>query len=152
MRLNLHADYALRLLMLLALEPAQIHSVEAVSRRYAISQHHMNKVAQTLVRAGLVDGRRGRGGGLRLARPPATINLGDVLRIAEDNFALVECFDQDRSGCVLAPACALRGVLDEALAAFFAVLDRYSLADLVSPRRRGQRMRALLGTVAAGAA
>lgn len=148
MRLNLHSDYALRLLMFLALDPGRLATVEEVSRRHGISRNHLLKVAQTLAQAGLVENRRGRGGGVRLARPAAEINLGAVLRATEDNFALVECFDAARNGCVLVSACGLRSPLDEALRAFLAVLDGYSLADLVG-RRRAQRMRQLLGQEAA---
>lgn len=152
MRLNLHTDYALRVLMFLALAPGRLHTIEAVSARYGISRNHLMKVAQTLGRAGMVDNQRGRGGGMQLARPAAAILLGDVLRATEDNFALVECFDDARNTCLLAPACGLRSPLDEALAAFFAVLDGYSLADLVDRRGVGHRMRQLLGQAPMGSA
>jgi Rrf2 family nitric oxide-sensitive transcriptional repressor len=124
MRLTLHTDYALRILMLLAMEPENLHTIEAVARRYRISRNHLMKVAQTLVQAGLIDSQRGRGGGLRLGRPAGSINLGAVVRATEDSFALVECFDRERNACIVAPACGLRGPLDEALRAFLAVLDR----------------------------
>lgn len=143
MRLTLHTDYALRLLMLLAMEPDGLHTVEEVARRYGISHNHLTKVAQTLVRAGAVDSLRGRGGGLRLARPPEQIGLGEVVRATEDGFALVECFAPQRNSCVVSPACSLRGPLQEALGAFLAVLDRYTLADLIDDGAQGS-MRALL--------
>ncbi len=144
MRLTLHTDYALRLLMVLAMEPDDLHTVEEVARRYRISRNHLTKVTQTLVQAGFVDSQRGRGGGLRLARLAEAINLGAVVRATEDSFVLVECFDPARSTCVIASACGLRGPLDEALRAFLAVLDRYSLADLIKHPRALQRMRRLL--------
>jgi Rrf2 family nitric oxide-sensitive transcriptional repressor len=144
MRLTFHTDYALRLLMLLALEPEDLHTIEAVARRYDISRNHLMKVAQTLAKAGLIDSLRGRGGGLRLARPPEEINLGTVVRATEDGFALVECFDRERNTCVVAPACGLRGPLEEALDAFLAVLDSYSLRDLVKNPATSRRMRQLL--------
>jgi len=144
MRLTRHSDYALRLLMLLAIEPQALHTIEEIAARYRISRNHLMKVAQTLAQAGFVDGLRGRGGGLRLSRAPAEINLGAVLRATEDSFALVECFDRARNACVVTSACGLRGPLEEALDAFLAVLDRYSLADIAgSPAARG-RMRRLL--------
>lgn len=148
MRLTLHTDYALRLLMLLALEPDDRHTIEEAARRYAISRNHMMKVAQTLTQAGFVESTRGRGGGLRLARAPEAINLGAVVRASEDSFALVECFDAARNGCIVAPACGLRGPLEEALAAFLAVLDRYSLADLVARPGTFRAMRRLLAEAA----
>jgi len=144
MRLTLHTDYALRLLMLLAIEPDELHTIEAVARRYGISRNHLMKVAQTLVQAGFVGSLRGRNGGLRLGRSADKINLGAVIRATEDSLALVECFDRERNTCVLAPACGLRSPLDEALHAFFAVLDRYSLADLVKNPNTLRRMRRLL--------
>ena len=144
MRLTLHTDYALRLLMVLAMEPDDLHTVEEVARRYGISRNHLTKVTQTLVQAGFVDSQRGRGGGLRLARRADAINLGAVVRATEDSFALVECFAPDSNTCVITSACGLRGPLDEALRAFLAVLDRYSLADLIRHPRALQRMRQLL--------
>ncbi len=137
MRLTLHTDYALRLLMLLALESDKLHTIEEVARRYRISRNHLMKVVQTLAQAGFVVSTRGRGGGLRLGHAAETINLGAVVRATEDSFALVECFDQLRNTCIIAPICGLRGPLDEALTAFIAVLNRYSLADLIAnPRSR----------------
>jgi len=130
MRLTLHTDYALRLLMLLATEPARRHTVEEVAQRYGISRNHLMKVAQTLVRSGFIGGTRGRGGGLQLARASQSINLGAVVRATEDGFALVECFDPPGNTCVIADECALRNPLDRAVRAFLAELDRYSLADL----------------------
>jgi Rrf2 family transcriptional regulator, nitric oxide-sensitive transcriptional repressor len=151
MRLTRHTDYALRLLMLLAIEPDQLHTIEEVARRYRISRNHLMKITQTLAEAGFVQSLRGRGGGLRLGRAVESINLGAVVRATEDGFALVECFDRARNTCVVASACGLRGPLEEALSAFFAVLDRYSLVDLVKNPRTFRQMRRLLGGEAARA-
>ena len=144
MRLTLHTDYALRLLMLLALEHDAPHTIEEVARRYRISRNHLMKIVQTLAQAGLVAGTRGRGGGLRLGRPATDINLGAVVRATEDNFALVECFDADRNACVISRACGLRGPLEEALQAFFDVLGGYSLADLIRSPVSMRRLKQIL--------
>ncbi|MGE0152878.1 MAG: Rrf2 family transcriptional regulator [Reyranellaceae bacterium] len=144
MRLTLHTDHALRLLTLLALEPDRRHTIEEMARRYGISRNHTMKIVQTLVAAGFVESVRGRHGGLRLAGDAGKIRLGAVVRATEDGFALVECFDQARNACVISPACGLRGVLDEALQAFLAVLDRYTLADLTAAPGPARRMRLLL--------
>jgi Rrf2 family nitric oxide-sensitive transcriptional repressor len=144
MRLTYHTDYGLRMLMLLALEPEQLHTIEEVSRRYGISKNHMMKVAMTLTQSGFVDSVRGRGGGLRLARPPREIGLGDVVRATEDSFGIVECFDRSTNTCVVAPACGLKQVLKQAADEFLNVLDRYTLADLVKEPTVGKRMRQLL--------
>ncbi len=144
MRLTLHTDYALRLLMLLALEPEDVHTIEDVARRYEVSRNHLNKVVQTLSQAGFIESQRGRGGGVRLAQAPKDINLGRVVRATEDNFHIVECFCRETNTCIVAPACGLRDPLDEALVAFLAVLDRYSLADLMRNPQAARRMRRLL--------
>jgi Rrf2 family transcriptional regulator, nitric oxide-sensitive transcriptional repressor len=144
MRLTRHTDYALRLLMLLALEPEGKHTIEEAARRYRVSRNHLMKVTQTLAEAGFVGALRGRGGGLRLARPAEAINLGAVVRATEESLDLVECFDEETNSCVVAPACGLRGPLREALNAFFKVLDAYSLADLIKGPASARRMRGLL--------
>ena len=144
MRLTFHTDYSLRLLMLLALEPDRLHTIEQAARRYGVSRNHMMKVAQTLIQAGFVEAVRGRSGGLRLARPAAEINVGAVVRATEEGFALVECFDGARNMCVISPECGLRGLLQRALQAFLAVLDGKSLADLAGRSAASRRMRALL--------
>ena len=112
MRLTVHTDYALRLLMLLAMEPEQLHTIEEIARRYDISRNHLMKVTQTLAQAGFVESLRGRGGGLRLARPAGEIILGEVVRATEDGFDIVECFNRVNNRCVVAPACGLRGRFD----------------------------------------
>lgn len=144
MRLTLHTDYALRLLMLLAAEPERRHTIEEIAARYAIARNHLTKVALRLSQAGFIHSLRGRHGGLELARPADRINLGAVVRATEDNFTLVECFDAARNGCVITAACGLRGPLQEAMAAFLATLDRYSLEDLVKARPAGRALRRIL--------
>ena len=149
MRLTRHTDYALRLLMLLALEPDRVHTIEEVARRYRISRNHLMKIAQTLAQAGFVESLRGRGGGLRLGGSVESINLGAVVRATEDGFELVECFDRVRNNCLVSSACGLRGPLEEALHAFLGVLDRYSLGDLVRNPATFRRMRSLLASTSA---
>jgi Rrf2 family nitric oxide-sensitive transcriptional repressor len=144
MRLTLHTDFALRLLMLLALEPDGLHTIAEAARRYNISRNHLVKVAQTLIQAGFVESVRGRSGGLKLAKKPSEINLGAVVRATEDNFALVECFDRKRNCCVVMPACSLRRPLEQAVSAFLSTLDGYTLADAVQNPGRMTRMRRLL--------
>ncbi len=144
MRVTYHTDYGLRLLMLLALEPDELHTIEEVARRYAISRNHLRKVAVTRTQAGFVDSVRGRRGGLRLARPAETIPIGEVVRNTEDSLALVECFDRKNNTCIVTPACALKGMLAEALQAFFGVLDGYTLADLVKSPSTARKLKQLL--------
>jgi len=144
MRLTVHSDFALRLLMVLAAEPDQLHTIEEIATRYGISRNHLMKVTQTLVQAGFVNSLRGRGGGISLRKPAAEVRLGAVVRATEDNFHVVECFDPERNQCIIAPACGLAGALREAVDAFLAVLDRHTLADLIGDPARQRRMRRLL--------
>jgi Rrf2 family transcriptional regulator, nitric oxide-sensitive transcriptional repressor len=147
-RLTLHTDYALRLLMLLAVEPGELHTIATVAKRYGVSRNHMMKVAQTLIQAGFVTSVRGRCGGLKLARKPAEIMLGAVVRKTEDDLSLVGCFAVERDPCLMETVCGMRKPLRQALNAFFAVLDGISLADALHPGRI-KRMRSILGTHAA---
>lgn len=141
MQLTTHTDYALRLLIYLAVrdatEPARVQEVAA---RYAISSHHVAKVAQTLVQLGYIHSYRGRGGGLLLAVPVETINIGTLVRQTE-NLRLLECFGPD-STCPIDPVCGLKHVLGVAQQAFLAVLDGYTLDRLISNRAE---LSALLG-------
>lgn len=140
MRLNLHTDYALRLLMFLGQGQGQA-SVETIAGVFGISRNHLMKVAQQLAALGYVEARRGRGGGLTLARPPEQINIGEVVRALEPTGTFVECFDRGTNTCRIAGACGLQGALNLALGDFLARLDKYSLVDLVP---NGQRFRAAL--------
>jgi Rrf2 family nitric oxide-sensitive transcriptional repressor len=130
-RLTNFSDYALRVLMYAAVRRGQLITIEETAERYGISRTHLMKVANLLTRSGYLTAVRGRAGGLRLGRAPEQIGLGDVVRATEPDFALVECFGAGEGRCRITPYCHLRGVLGEALAAFVATLDRYTLADLV---------------------
>ncbi len=130
MRLTNFSDYALRILMLAAAHDDRLITIEETAEVYGISRAHLMKVANQLSRSGFLRSVRGRFGGLTLARHPEQINLGEVLRATEPDFELVECFTADNR-CILTPRCKLRGILDEALAAFIGTVDRYTLADLI---------------------
>lgn len=145
MRLTLHTDYALRLLMHLALAPGRLVTISEVAEAYAISRNHLVKVAHELGKQGFVETLRGRGGGLRLARAPEDISIGHVVRVMEEDFRIVECFDSSTSSCCIAPACRLKHLLREALDAWIAVLDGATLADLVTRPAPLRRLLALTG-------
>jgi len=134
MKLTRYSDYALRVLMHLAAKPDRLASIGEIARTYRISHNHLMKVVHDLRKADYVAATRGRSGGIRLARPAIEITVGEVVRHTEGGFDLVDC-----GSCVIAPACALTGALHEALAAFMAVLDSYTLADLVAERQSGLR-------------
>lgn len=130
MQLTFHADYSLRILLYLAENRERAVSTREISSAYQISRHHLVRVVATLHEHGFVVVTEGRGGGVKLAADPATINLGRVVRATEPNFRIVECFEPDTNTCPIVPACKLRGVLKRALDQFMAVLDQSSLADI----------------------
>lgn len=140
MRFTRHTDYALRVLMHLALNQDRLCSIGEIARTYGVSHNHLTKVVVGLTRQGFVATVRGRAGGLRLARPAGEIGVGAVIRSTEEGRELADCL-----GCLLSPACGLTGVLAEATAALFAVLDRHTVADLVGKRAA---MRRLIGAAA----
>ncbi|MCW3475153.1 RrF2 family transcriptional regulator [Limobrevibacterium gyesilva] len=136
MRLTAFTDYSLRALMYLAAEQPgreNLARIADIAAAYGISEAHLTKVVYLLAQGGEIETIRGRNGGLRLGRPPDQINLGQLIRRTEPDLTLVECFDG--GACRVDTACALKHVLHEALDAFLAVLDRYTLADLMAPRR-----------------
>ncbi|MDW0110120.1 RrF2 family transcriptional regulator [Sporosarcina aquimarina] len=132
MRLTLYTDYSLRVLIFLAAKPkGERSTVTEISESFRISKNHLTKVVHELGKAGFIETVRGRGGGIQLKVAPNLINVGNVVRQTEDDFQLVECFNRESNQCVLAPACQLKGVLQEALHAYLAVLDRYTIEDFV---------------------
>jgi len=135
MRLTAYTDYTLRTLMYLAINAERQTTISEIAERYRISEAHLTKIVHQLGLAGDIETIRGRNGGMRLRKAPRDINLGTVVRRTEPDMELVPCFDG--SGvCTIGEACVLQSALREALAAFLAVLDRYTLADLVAPRTR----------------
>ena len=131
MQLTQFSDYSLRLLLYLAAHPERLVPIDEVSRAYGVSHHHLVKIVQLLVDRQLVASTRGRGGGLRLNRQPADINVGALVRITEPHFDLVECFDRTTNTCPIEPACGLKQVLRDARRAFLDVLDGRTLADFL---------------------
>lgn len=141
MRLTVQTDYALRMLMHLAVNANRLSTIAEIADRYDISKNHLMKVAQTLSARRFVESVRGRAGGLRLAGEPNNITLGSVARALETGSALVECFHGGAGACRITPACKLKGILAEAQEAFFTVLDGYTVDDLV---RQNPALRDLL--------
>ena len=142
MKLSAYSDYAVRVLMQTTLRSPQRVTVAEVALTFGISRHHLVKVVHDLGRAGYLVTQRGIGGGFTLGRAPEDIRLGDVVRLGEESETVIDCREEGNRACRLLPVCRLKGVLDEAAAAFFAVVDRYTLADLVKQR---SKMRAVLG-------
>lgn len=130
MQLTRYTDYAIRVLLHVgAREEGDRSSVQEIAEIYGISKDHLKKVVQDLAQAGFLEAARGRGGGIRLGRRAETIGIGEIVRHTESGFDLVDC-----SYCIVAPACSLPRILNEATQAFLGVLDRYTLADVLSRR------------------
>lgn len=138
MQLSLHADYALRALIYLGTRQDEIVSTQQISDAYGISKHHLVRVVQTLAEHGYVELLPGRSGGVRLVRDPAAVRLGDVIRQAEPNLRLVECFDRETNTCPIIDNCGLKAYLSDALQAFLATLNTHTLADLLTKSRRSK--------------
>lgn len=136
MRFTRYTDYSLRVLMHLALHDDRLCPIAEISRTYDLSHNHLMKVVNALARDGFVETIRGRGGGMRLARPANAISVGEVVRHTEEGFQLADC-----SGCILSPACGLTGVLAKGMQAMMAVFDSHMIADLLVD---GDAMRRLL--------
>lgn len=137
MQLTRFSDYTLRTLIAVGLSDDAGITIAEIADRYGISRNHLMKVVHQLGQAGYLETSRGKGGGLRLAREPERIRLGEVLRYTEGAFALVPCFDGSaQPRCVIEPACVLKHVLRDGIEAFLQVMDAHTLADLLRPRRR----------------
>ena len=142
MRLTLYTDYSLRTLIYLGTkENNQLSTIQEISDAYNISKNHLMKITHQLGQLGYIETIRGRGGGIRLAIDPKTITIGEIVRQTEEDFHLVECFDQENNLCKISSECQLKGVLYEALQAYMTVLDRYSLDDFLHSK---EKLRALL--------
>lgn len=133
MRLAEYTDYTLRVLMYCAARPQQLVTIGELAERHGVSKNHLMKIVNDLSRQGVLETTRGRGGGLRLVKDPATIRVGDVVRASETDFRLVECFDASTNACTLSPGCRLKRVFDAALQAYFKELDATTLADIAGP-------------------
>lgn len=146
MRLNVQSDYALRLLMHLAVNEDTLCTIADTATRYDISKNHLMKVAHILGREGIIETIRGRSGGLRLKQKSDDIGIGAIVRLMEADLALVECFQGGKNQCLITPACKLKVILNDAMNAFLDVLDQYTIKDLVS---RNPELKLLLGEKAA---
>lgn len=135
MKLTTFTDYTLRTLIYLALVSDRLVTISELSTHYDIPESHLNKVVHQLGVAGDIETVRGKGGGLQLARSPEVIHVGEIVRRCEPDLALVPCLGE-QGCCTIEPNCVLQRAVQEALVVFFKELNRYTLADLVVPRRK----------------
>jgi Rrf2 family nitric oxide-sensitive transcriptional repressor len=136
MKLTTFTDYSLRVLIYLAAQPVERATIAQIASAFQVSEHHLVKVVHFLGKQGWLANLRGKGGGLELGMPPEAIVVGRVVRETEGLSELAECFGEADGDCAIAPDCRLRGVLGEAIRAFYDVLDHYTLADLVNNRQQ----------------
>jgi len=131
MQLTLHTDYALRVLIYLAQKEDELATISEIADFYLISRNHLVKVVHHLSQENFIHTTRGKHGGMRLARAPKLIAIGEVVRRMEPNFDIVECFSNSNQPCKVSPICTLKEVLHRAGSEFLALLDQYSVADAV---------------------
>jgi Rrf2 family nitric oxide-sensitive transcriptional repressor len=130
MNLTTFSDYSMRVLVYLSLQREGLVTISDIAKAYNISENHLMKVVHHLALEGYIETVRGKGGGMRLAREPQLINLGELLRKTEGDHGLLPCTD-GASNCCIQPACRLVDILREAHSALYAVLEKYTLADLM---------------------
>jgi len=130
MRLTMMSDYALRVLLYAAAHPERLVTIDETQEVYGMSRGHLMKIVGVLASAGVLRSRRGRTGGFTIGMPPEKIRLGDVLRLTEPDFDMVECFLPGKV-CAITSFCRLPSIVTEALSAFMAVMDQHTLADLI---------------------
>ena len=143
MRLTAFTDYSLRVLIFLAIREEEKSTISEIAQSYDISKNHLMKVVQELSQKEYITATRGKNGGLYIKRSPEQINIGTLVRELENDWALVECFGLDNQ-CKITPECGLRSVFQEALDAFFATLEQYTLADLLAGDRPSKLAKLLL--------
>jgi Rrf2 family nitric oxide-sensitive transcriptional repressor len=129
MQLTLYSDYSLRVLLYLSQTPNDVARITEISEFYQISRNHLVKVVHRLAQLGFIISLQGKGGGIKLAKNPSEITIGEVVRKTEPNFCIVECFNEKTNRCVITDVCRLKGILSQGLEAFFNVLDKYTLAE-----------------------
>ena len=134
MRLTLHTDYALRVLMYVGVKGDALSTIPEIINHFDISRGHVMKVVHYLGRLGYLETIRGKRGGIRLARKPAQINVGTVVRDMKEELGVLGCLQGGEGYCRIEECCVLRSALRDATHAFLATLDRYTLADLIKPR------------------
>ncbi|GGI10409.1 RrF2 family transcriptional regulator [Gottfriedia solisilvae] len=131
MRLTNYSDYSLRVLIYLSTEPNEkLVNIKDIAEAYDISKNHLMKIIYNLGKMGYIETIRGRNGGIRLAKRPSDINIGELIRKTEEDFHIVECFEHNNN-CVITPVCSLKHIFNKALDQFLQVLDEYTLEDIV---------------------
>ncbi len=152
MRLTLHTDYALRVLVFAGLKGDELSTIGEIVEHFDISKGHVMKVVHGLGQKGYLETVRGKKGGMRLARKPGQINVGAVVRDMEEELGVLGCLQGEKNFCRIENCCVLRSALRDATNAFLAVLDRFTIEDLVKPRHPLARLLGIDGLDVKGTA
>ena len=144
MKINANTDFLYRSLIYVALHPDRLVTAREIAEAYDLSVNHIAKVCQDLIRHGLLEGQRGRGGGGRLAKPADQIRLGEIIYLGEDDPKVIDCESGIGGHCKILPACRLKGVFAKAQRAFLAELNAHTLADMVAQPKMAKKLRELL--------
>lgn len=144
MRLTLHTDYALRVLVHVGLREGDLVTISEIAECYGISKNHLTKVVHQLGRSGYLETVRGKYGGVRLLVMPEDVRLGDFIRRTEEDFSLARCMrevEDEGENCLMRHGCVAKRAFGLALDAFFRSLDQFTLADMIAAEqcRAGQR-------------
>lgn len=134
MTLSKFSDYAFRILILLGNNPDTTFTVDSISKALELSNHHIKKIVYKLAINGYINSSKGRNGGIRLGKNPDDINLGELLKITEDNLNIVECFSNKNNTCNISSSCKLKGVINIALSSFMNVFNDYTLSDVLDTK------------------
>lgn len=143
MKLNANTDFLYRSMIYVALHPDRLVTAREIAEAYGLSLNHIAKVTQDLIKMGLLEGQRGRGGGVRLARPADEIKLGELMGSSQSE-GVIDCQNGVGGACKIVPVCRLKGVFAEAHQAFLAVLNEHTLADLVGEEKMQKALLKLL--------
>lgn len=142
MHITRYTDYSMRVLIYLSVQGDRLTTIQEIADSYEISKNHLMKVVHQLNKMGYIETVRGKKGGMRLLMAPADINVGVLVRETEQDLNMVECFSS-KNACKITPVCGMKPMFEEALGAFLAALDKYTLADIIPGQHRPQLLRLL---------
>lgn len=140
MKLSVRAEYALRALLVLGQHYGpDVVRIQTISEEQNIPKKFLEQILNDMKTLGVVESRRGMGGGYRLARPPARIALAEVIRHVAGALAPISCASEnfyERCTCPDESRCAIREVMKETREAIVKIMERVTVADLVERSRR----------------
>lgn len=131
MYLSKFTDYSFRALVYLAENRDKLCTVEELAKNLEISEHHLKKIIHKLAKTDLIISLKGRTGGLKLGLDPQDINLGEVIKITEDNLNIAQCFNKGYCCPYMGSECKIKGIMQDSLDAFLYEFSKYTLNDIL---------------------